>query len=79
MAGWQNRFPAVAINLQTNSLSTFTARIGYAANNWLFYAKGGGALVENSATVNSAFSLGTASNNTNSGWTAGLAIKRAAI
>ena len=66
----------VSSSLHNDWLTTLTGRIGYAANNWLFYAKGGGAWVENTATVNAVFANGAfgsvSGSNTNTGWTAGL-------
>ena len=56
-------------------LTTVTARLGYAANNWLFYVKGGGGWVHDSATLThvdaagAAFSVGAS--DTKGGWVVG--------
>jgi outer membrane immunogenic protein len=59
-------------------VATLTARIGFAANNWLIYAKGGAAWADfttNTRTVNPALGglliATTASSETRTGWTAG--------
>ena len=57
-------------------LTTLTGRIGFAADHWLFYAKGGGAWVGNqSFTVNDvtnpAASFTTSNGGWNTGWTVG--------
>ena len=56
-------------------LTTLTGRIGFAADHWLFYAKGGGAWVGNqSFTVNNVTtgqSFTTSSGGWNTGWTVG--------
>ena len=65
----------VSGNDKANWLTTVTGRIGYAANNWLFYAKGGGGWVHDDATITSVDAVGnvfTASgSDTRSGWVAG--------
>lgn len=47
-------FPAVTVGTTVDALGLFTGRIGYAANNILFYVKGGAAVASNSywAAVN---------------------------
>jgi len=56
-------------------LTTLTGRIGFAADHWLFYAKGGGAWVGNqSFTVNNVTtgqSFSSSSGGWNTGWTVG--------
>jgi outer membrane immunogenic protein len=59
-------------------VATVTARIGFTANNWLFYVKGGGAFADfqtNTRTVNPALGgllvATTSSSETRTGWTAG--------
>jgi outer membrane immunogenic protein len=56
----------------TDWISTLTGRIGYAADRWLWYAKGGGAWAQESASITN---LGTgasvSASNTRSGWTVG--------
>ena len=69
----------------TNWLSTVAARIGFAENNWLFYAKGGGGWANNTASVTGAVLTnnvgwvgGTLSaSNTTAGWLAGVGIEYA--
>jgi outer membrane immunogenic protein len=56
-------------------LTTLTGRVGFAADHWLFYAKGGGAWVGNqSFTVNNVTtgqSFTTSNGGWNTGWTVG--------
>jgi outer membrane immunogenic protein len=56
----------------TDWITTLTGRIGYAADRWLWYAKGGGAWAQESASITN---LGTgasvSASNTRSGWTVG--------
>jgi outer membrane immunogenic protein len=69
------------INGATNTLSvvstdrwltTLTGRIGFAADHWLFYAKGGGAWVGNqSFTVNNATNTAASFTTSNGGWNTG--------
>jgi outer membrane immunogenic protein len=60
---------------QNRWLTTLTGRVGFAADHWLFYAKGGGAWVGNSnITVNDVStgqSFNSSSGGWNTGWTAG--------
>jgi outer membrane immunogenic protein len=60
-------------------LTTLTGRVGFAADRWLFYAKGGGAWVGNqSFTVNdvtTGASFTSSNGGWNSGWTAGVGIE----
>jgi opacity protein-like surface antigen len=57
----------------TDWISTLTGRVGFAADRWLFYVKGGGAWVENHATLtNLTTGAAVSASNTNSGWTAGV-------
>ena len=63
-------------SVHTNWLTTVAGRFGYAANNWLFYGKGGGGWVENSATVTDVTTgISFTNSNTNSGWLAGAGIE----
>ena len=56
----------------TNWMTTLAGRLGFAANNWLFYGKAGGGWANNSATLtNLNNGLQVSSSNTNSGWLAG--------
>jgi outer membrane immunogenic protein len=53
-------------------LTTLTGRIGFAADHWLFYAKGGGAWVGNqSFTVNDTTTPGASFTTSNGGWNTG--------
>jgi outer membrane immunogenic protein len=61
-------------------LTTLTARFGYAANNWLFYVKGGGGWVKDSATA-TVFDAATgttfapSASDTRGGWVVGAGIE----
>ena len=64
-----NDFQATA---NTDWITTIAGRFGYAMNNWLFYAKGGGGWAQNSATVtNVTQGLSVGNTNTNAGWLVG--------
>ena len=55
-------------------LTTVAARIGYAANNWLFYAKGGGGWVHDTASVTDvigATAFSASVSDTRGGWLVG--------
>jgi outer membrane immunogenic protein len=60
-------------SVSTDWVATLAGRIGFAFDRWMIYAKGGGAWVQNSATLTN---LGTgasvSASNTNSGWMAGV-------
>jgi outer membrane immunogenic protein len=60
-------------------MTTLAARFGVAANNWLFYAKGGGGWVGvNNPTitnVNTGGSISVSNSNSNSGWLAGAGVE----
>src|SRR6516165_7204156 len=60
-------------------MTTVAGRVGVAANNWLFYAKGGGGWVGvNNPTltdVTTGNSLSVSNSNSNSGWLAGAGIE----
>jgi len=60
-------------------MTTLAARFGVAADNWLFYAKGGGGWVGvNNPTinhVNTGGSISVSNSNSNSGWLAGAGIE----
>jgi outer membrane immunogenic protein len=71
-------------NANTNWITTAAARIGFAENNWLFYAKGGGAWANNSASVTAVAVTGAplgwvggtvSRNNTAAGWLAGVGVE----
>ena len=58
---------------QTDWLTTVAGRLGFAADNWLFYGKGGWAWVQNSAEIADLTNGKSVSvSNTNSGWVAGV-------
>jgi outer membrane immunogenic protein len=73
--------PAGALQFSANDrwITTLAARFGVAANNWLFYAKGGGGWVGvNNPTitnVNTGGSISFLSSNSNTGWLAGAGIE----
>ena len=55
-------------------LTTVTARLGYAANNWLFYVKGGGGWVHDKATVTEVTAgnvFSVSASDTKGGWVVG--------
>lgn len=60
----------------TNWVSTIAGRAGISQYNWLFYVKGGGGWVDNSATLSN-LTTGTSitASNTNSGWLVGAGIE----
>jgi len=64
---------------KVNWLTTVTGRFGYAANNWLFYVKGGGGWVHDSATVTVVDAAGgvfsASASDTRGGWVAGAGIE----
>lgn len=58
---------------KTNWVSTLAGRVGWTADRWLFYFKGGGAWVDNSVTLNNLTTGASGSrSNTNSGWMVGV-------
>jgi outer membrane immunogenic protein len=57
----------------TDWVATLSGRIGLAFDRWLIYVKGGGAWVQNSATLtNLTTGASVSASNTNSGWMAGV-------
>jgi outer membrane immunogenic protein len=52
-------------------LTTLTGRIGFAADHWLFYAKGGGAWVGNQSFTVNDLSTGASFTSSNGGWNTG--------
>jgi outer membrane immunogenic protein len=68
----------IAVTSHDRWISTLAARLGVAANNWLFYGKVGGGWVGNNGfnvadlTTGSSISIGS---NTRSGWLAGAGIE----
>ena len=57
----------------TDWIATLAGRIGFALDRWMIYAKGGGAWVQNSATLaNLTTGASVSASNTNSGWMAGV-------
>src|SRR5215472_17130885 len=72
--------PIGALQLSANDrwMTTVAGRIGYAANNWLFYAKGGGGWVHDSVTLTDVSPAGTFSidaSDTRGGWLVGAGIE----
>jgi outer membrane immunogenic protein len=63
-------------SLSTDWIATLAGRIGYTVDHWMFYAKGGGAWVQDSATLSNLTTGASASaSNTNSGWMAGAGVE----
>jgi outer membrane immunogenic protein len=64
---------------KTDWLTTLTARLGYAANNWLFYVKGGGGWVHDRATATVIDNVGNvfsaSATDTRGGWVVGAGIE----
>src|SRR5262249_7744478 len=57
----------------TDWVATLAGRIGFAFDRWMIYAKGGGAWVQNSATLtNLTTGASISGSNPNSGWVAGV-------
>jgi outer membrane immunogenic protein len=60
-------------SVSTDWVATLAGRIGFAFDRWMIYAKGGGAWVQNTASITN---LGTgamvSASNTNSGWVLGV-------
>jgi len=57
----------------TDWVATLAGRIGFAFDRWMIYAKGGGAWVQNSATItNLTTGASISGSDTNSGWVAGV-------
>src|SRR5262249_25794482 len=57
----------------TDSIATLPGRIGFAFDRWMIYAKGGGAWVQNSATLsNLTTGASISGSDTASGWMAGV-------
>jgi outer membrane immunogenic protein len=73
--------PAVSVNIndKNTDIALATARLGYTANNWLFYVKGGGAWGQGSGTaqvlVNGAYQVGVSQSVNRTGWTIGAGIE----
>jgi len=70
---------AVQVSANDRWITTLAGLVGVAANNWLFYAKGGGGWVGvNNFTVTNVptgASIGFSNSNSNSGWLAGAGIE----
>jgi outer membrane immunogenic protein len=70
---------AVQVSANDRWITTLAGRVGVAANNWLFYAKGGGGWVGvNNFTVTNVptgNSISFSNSNSNSGWLAGAGIE----
>jgi outer membrane immunogenic protein len=68
--------PGASLTLSHDAkwIASVTGRLGYAADNWLFYAKGGGAWADVDATATATLgglSATASANSSRSGWTAG--------
>jgi outer membrane immunogenic protein len=63
-------------SLNTDWIATLGGRLGYTFDHWMFYAKGGGAWVQDSATLSN-LTRGTSvsASHTNSGWMAGAGVE----
>ena len=66
----------ISASAKTDWIATVGARLGYAANNWLFYGKGGGGWVHDSATVTDVVAatgdvFSVSVSDTRGGWMAG--------
>jgi outer membrane immunogenic protein len=71
--GVATAFGTLQGSVSTDWISTLTGRIGLGWDRWLFYFKGGGAWVQNSATLaNLTTGASISASNTNSGWVAGV-------
>jgi outer membrane immunogenic protein len=71
--GVTTAFGTLQASVHTDWITTLTGRIGLGWNHWLFYFKGGGAWVSNSATLtNVTTGASISASNTSSGWTAGI-------
>jgi outer membrane immunogenic protein len=72
-------FPTViTTSAKVDWITTLAGRLGWAANNWLFYGKAGGAWVHDSATVTATTLTGTfsaSSSDTQGGWVVGAGIE----
>jgi outer membrane immunogenic protein len=63
-------------SLNTDWVATLAGRIGYTFDHWMFYAKGGGAWVQDSATLrNLTTGASVSASHTNSGWMAGAGVE----
>jgi outer membrane immunogenic protein len=66
----------VQANESVDWITTLAGRLGYAANNWLFYAKGGGGWVHDRLSVNDfANGTGFTASQTSGGWLVGAGIE----
>ena len=74
-----NAIAGVQVSANDRWITTLAGRVGVAANNWLFYAKGGGGWVGvNNFTltnVPTGGSISFSNSNSNSGWLAGAGIE----
>src|SRR5262249_39853671 len=70
---------AIQFSANNRWMTTIAARFGVAADNWLFYAKGGGGWVGVSnptiTNVNGGGSISVSNSNSNSGWLAGAGVE----
>jgi outer membrane immunogenic protein len=66
-------FGTLQATASTDWIATLAGRVGYGFDRWMIYGKGGGAWVQNSATLSNLTTGASASaSNTNSGWMAGV-------
>jgi outer membrane immunogenic protein len=74
-----NAIDGLQVSANDRWITTLAGRVGVAANNWLFYAKGGGGWVGvNNFTVTdvpTGASISFSNSNSNSGWLAGAGIE----
>ncbi len=68
------------VTAKTKDYTLATGRLGYAADNWLFYAKGGGAWAEGSSSgigtlANGTFFDTTSSGSSRTGWIVGVGVE----
>ena len=71
--GIATAFGTLQASASTDWMATLAGRVGIAFDRWLIYAKGGGAWVQNSATLtNLTTGASVSGSNTNSGWMAGV-------
>jgi outer membrane immunogenic protein len=70
------QFGVLQGKLNTDWITTLTGHLGLAYDRWLWYAKGGGAWVQESATLNNLTTGRSVGNSTTlDGWTAGVGVE----
>jgi outer membrane immunogenic protein len=71
--GIATAFGTLQASASTDWITTLAGRIGFAFDRWMVYFKGGGAWVQNSATLtNLTTGASISASNTNGGWVAGV-------